>query len=148
LPGGQPRGKRALCRADPKRRRLDMSKLVPVPASEWRPFFDQLSKGLLGKWVEIEVASLDLGDQVTAEWIPMFGITYDSKDDLLDVALDRLDHLIWHPKEIVVEEGPTGVMSVAVVDKEGVRQVVKMREPFMLPPPSTQEVGGSKKGAQ
>ena len=124
-----------------------MSKFVPVPSSEWRPFFDRLSKGLLGKWVEIEVASLDLGDQITAEWIPMLGITYDSKDDLLDVALDRLDHLIWHPKEIVVEEGPTGVMSVAVVDKEGVRQVVKMREPFMLPPPSTQEVGASKKGA-
>lgn len=124
-----------------------MSKFVPVPSSEWRSFFDRLSKELLGKWVEIEVASLDLGDQITVEWIPMFGITYDSKDDLLDVALDRLDHLIWHPKEIVVEEGPTGVMSVAVVDKEGVRQVVKIREPFMLPPPSTQEVGASKKGA-
>jgi hypothetical protein len=124
-----------------------MSKLVPVPASEWRSFFDRLSKGLLGKWVEIEVASLDLGDQITAEWIPMFGITYDSKDDLLDVALERVDHLIWHPKEIVVEEGPTGVMSVAVVDKEGVRQVVKVREPLMLPSPSTQEVGTSKKGA-
>jgi hypothetical protein len=124
-----------------------MSKFVPVPSSEWRSFFDRLSKGLLGKRVEIEVASLDLGDQITAEWIPMFGITYDSKDDLLDVALDRIDHLIRHPKEIVVEEGPMGVMSVAVVDKEGVRQMVKMREPCMLPPPSTQEVGASKKGA-
>jgi hypothetical protein len=122
-----------------------MSKLVPVPASEWRTFFDRLSKGLLGKWVEIEVASLELGDQITAEWIPMFGITYDSKDDLLDVALERVDHLIWHPKEIVVEEGPTGVTSVAVVDKEGVRQVVRMREPLMLSSPSTQEVGASKK---
>jgi hypothetical protein len=120
---------------------------MTVPPSEWRSFFDRLSKGLLGKWVEIEVASLDLGDQITAEWIPMFGITYDSRDDLLDVALDRIDHLIWHPKEIVVEEGPTGVTSVAVVDKEGVRQVVKMKEPLMLPPPRTQEVGASKKGA-
>jgi hypothetical protein len=116
-----------------------MSKLVTVPPSEWRSFFDRLSKGLLGKWVEIEVASLELGDQVTAEWIPMFGITYDSRDDLLDVALDRLDHLIWHPKEIVVEEGPAGVTSVAVVDKEGTRQVVKMREPLMLSPAGTQE---------
>jgi Family of unknown function (DUF5335) len=124
-----------------------MSKLVPVPSSEWRSFFDRLSKGLLGKWVEIEVASLELGDQITAEWIPMFGITYDSKDDLLDVALDRIDHLIWHPKEIVVEEGPTGVTSVAVVDKEGVRQVVRMREPFLLPPPSTHEVGASRKSS-
>lgn len=116
-----------------------MSKLVTVPPAEWRSFFDQLSKGLLGKWVEIEVASLDLGNQVTAEWIPMFGITYDSRDDLLDVALDRIDHLIRHPKEIVVEEGPTGVTTVAVVDKEGVRQVLKMRDPLMLPPAGIQE---------
>ena len=116
-----------------------MSKFVTVPPSEWRSFFDRLSKGLLGKWVEIEVASLDLGDQITAEWIPMFGITYDSRDDLLDVALDRIDHLIRHPKEIVVEEGPTGVTSVAVVDKEGVRQVVKMKDPLMLPPAGMQE---------
>ena len=116
-----------------------MSKLVTVPASEWRPFFDQLSKGLLGKWVEIEVASLDLGDQITAEWIPMFGITYDSRDDLLDVALDRIDHLIRHPQEIVVEEGPTGVTSVAVLDKEGVRHVVKMKEPLMLTSAGMQE---------
>jgi len=115
-----------------------MSKLVTVPPAEWRSFFDRLSKGLLGKWVEIEVASLDVGDQVTAEWIPMFGITYDSRDDLLDVALDRIDHLIRHPKEIVVEEGPTGVTSVAVLDKEGVRQVVKMREPLRLSPASMQ----------
>ncbi len=77
----------------------------------------------------------------------MFGITYDSRDDLLDVALDRVDHLIRHPKEIVVEEGPMGVMSVAVVDKEGVRQVVRIREPLMLPGSSKQEVGASKKGA-
>lgn len=131
--------KRVISRMTEKRRRLDMSKLVTVPPSEWRSFFDRLSKGLLGKWVEIEVSSLDLGNQVTAEWIPMFGITYDSRDDLLDVALDRIDHLIRHPKEIVVEEGPTGVTSVAVVDGEGVRQVVRMKEPLMLSAAGMQE---------
>jgi hypothetical protein len=40
-----------------------------------------------------------------------------------------------------------GVMSVAVVDKEGVRQVVRIKEPFTLPTSSKQEVGASKKGA-
>ena len=123
-----------------------MAQLLSVPKSEWRPFFDRMSKALLGKRAEVEVTSLDLGDQITAEWIPMFGITYDSRDDLLDVALDRVDHLIRHPKEIVVEEGPMGVVSVAVVDKEGVRQVVKIREPLLLPASSKQEVGASKKG--
>ena len=55
-----------------------MSTLLKVPPSEWRAFFDRMSKALLGKWAEIEVASLDLGDQIIAEWVPLLGITYDS----------------------------------------------------------------------
>jgi Family of unknown function (DUF5335) len=110
-----------------------MSKLVSVPQAEWRPFFDRMSKALLGKWAEIEVASLELGDQIIAEWVPLLGITYDTKDDLLDVALDRSNHLIRHPRDIVVEETPTGLASVAVIDAEGARQIVRLKEPLMLP---------------
>ena len=109
-----------------------MSKLVSVPQAEWRPFFDRMSKALLGKRAEIEVASLDLGDQIIAEWIPLLGITYDTKDDLLDVALDRSNHLIRHPRDIVVEETPTGLASVAVLDTEGARQIVRLKEPLVL----------------
>ena len=92
-----------------------------------------MSKVLLGKLAEIEVASLDLGDQIVAEWIPLLGITYDSRDDLLDVALDRTNHLIRRPQEIVVEEGETGLNSVAVVDGDGVRQIIRLKNPLTLP---------------
>jgi len=107
-----------------------------LPKEEWRGFFDRISKPLLGKRAEVEVASLDLGDQVVAEWVPMIGITYDSKDDMVDVALDRANRLIRHPKEITVEEAPTGLASVAVVDAEGARHVVRLKEPLALPPAS------------
>ena len=106
-----------------------------VPQAEWREFFDRMSKALTGKWAEIEVASLDLGDQITAEWIPMIGITYDSKDDLLDVALDRYEHLIRHPKQIVVDEEQGRLASIAVVDADGTTQIVRMKQPLMLPVP-------------
>ncbi len=43
-----------------------MGTLRTVPQAEWRVFFDAMSKALLGKWAEIEVASLDLGDQIAA----------------------------------------------------------------------------------
>jgi uncharacterized protein DUF5335 len=111
-----------------------MPNLRNIPKSEWRTFFDRMSKALLGKWAEIEVAQLDLGDQIVAEWIPLLGVTYDSKDELLDVALDRLDHLIHRPNEIMVDESPEGLSSVAVVDADGARQVVKFKVPLMLPP--------------
>jgi len=110
-----------------------MANLKTVPQSEWRSFFDRMSKALVGKWAELEVASLDLGDQIVAEWVPLLGITYDSKDDLLDVALERLDHLIRHPKEIIVDESAEGLTSVAVVDGDGVRQVMNFKVPLMLP---------------
>jgi hypothetical protein len=111
-----------------------MSQWVEVPQREWREFFDRMSKGLLGKWAEIEVASLDLGDQIVAEWIPLLGITYDSRDDLLDVALDRANHVIRRPREILVEESQTGLATVAVIDDAGTRQTVRLKEPLMLPP--------------
>ena len=113
-----------------------MSKLTTIHKSEWKAFFDRLSGTLTGKWAEVEVASLDLGDQIVAEWVPMYGITYDSKDDLLDVAFDRFNHLIRHPQDIVVEEDTTGVLSVAVVDREGEKQVVRLKQPLALSQPS------------
>ena len=111
-----------------------MTKLLTVPRTEWRGFFDRLSKAMLGTRADVEVASLDLGDQVVAEWISLVGITYDSQDDLLDVAFTGgTNHLIRHPREIVVEEDGGNVRSVAVVDGDGARQVVKLREPLKLP---------------
>ena len=111
-----------------------MSSLRTIPKTDWRSFFDRMSQALLGKWAEIEVASMELGDNIVAEWVPMIGITYDSRDDLLDVALDRVDHLIRHPKEILVEEDENGLKSVAVLDGDGTRQIINLRTPLMLPP--------------
>ena len=115
-----------------------ISQLRAVPKQEWRGFFDEMSKELLGKRAEIEVSSLDLGDQIISEWVPMIGITYDSGDDLLDIALDGGNHMIRHPREIVVEHAPVGLSSVAVIDADGARQVVRLKEPLVLPPAASQ----------
>lgn len=111
-----------------------MSTLRVIPNTHWRSFFDRMSNALLGKRAELEVATLDLGDQIVAEWVPLIGITYDSKDDLLDIALDRANHLIRHPREIAVQEGTTGVESVTIVDADGARQIVHLTDPLSLPP--------------
>jgi Family of unknown function (DUF5335) len=110
-----------------------MSDLHTVPPQEWRTFFDTMSSALVGKRAELEVASLDLGDQIVAEWIGLRGITYDSGDDLLDVALDGTTHLIRHPREILVEEGPNGIASVAVLAADGTKEIVRLKDPVMLP---------------
>ena len=109
-----------------------MTRLMNLAKPEWREFFDRLSQALSGEPAEVEVASLDLGDQIVAEWIPLQGITYDTADDLLDVSFDRLTHLIRHPRDIIIEEGPGGVSSVAIALRDGSRQVIRLKQPVML----------------
>jgi hypothetical protein len=103
-----------------------------IARTEWRGFFDGLSNEVVGKRVEIEAASLDLGDQIVAEWVPLLGITYDSRDDLLDIALTGLNHLIRRPREIYVQDGPQGVEIVAVASEDGVKQILRFKDPLML----------------
>jgi len=104
--------------------------------SEWRTFFDGISKLLEGKQAEIEVASLAVGDQIEAEWLPLLGLTYDPKDDLFEVALDGLDHMIRKPREIYVDDDVGGLMSVEIVGADGSRQIIKLRDLLMLRAPA------------
>jgi hypothetical protein len=104
--------------------------------TQWRTFFDRVSKMLEGKQAEIEVISLGLGDQVEAEWLPLLGIVYDPNDDIVEVALEDLDHLIQKPRDVYVEEGPGGLVALEIVDADDVKQIVKLRDPLMLPSPS------------
>jgi hypothetical protein len=103
----------------------------------WQAFFDTISKGLVGVRAEIEVASLALGDQIEAEWLPLLGITYDPKDDVLEIALGGLDHLIPRPQELYADAGAGALLSFEVIDGDGASQIIMLREPLMLLAPSS-----------
>lgn len=103
--------------------------------SEWQPYLDRVSKGLAGKQAEIEIDSLQLGSQIEAEWLPLLGLSYDPKNDVVEVLLEGLDHLIHRPKSLFVDQDAIGLKSMEVIDNDDTRQIVKLREPIMLPPP-------------
>jgi Family of unknown function (DUF5335) len=111
--------------------------------SEWKAFCDEISKTVGGKRAEIEVASLGLGSQVEAKWLLLLGIAYDPKNDLVEIALDDLDHLIHHPRQIYVDIGPEGLSSLEVIDSEDVRHIIKLRDPLALPAPSAAPASAS-----
>ena len=71
-----------------------------IDKSGWRVAVAKLSKSLNGKHAEIEIAALSLGAQIAAEWLPVIGITYDPKDDIVEVALEGPDHIISRPREL------------------------------------------------
>lgn len=109
-----------------------------IDKTAWQGLFDRISRALTGKRAEIEAASLSLGDQIAAEWQPFLGISYDPKDDLVEVALEGIDHLIHAPQEVYADIGASGLETLEIVDKEGTRQIVRLREALMLPSPAAQ----------
>ncbi len=101
--------------------------------TEWRPFFDYLSKSLEGRQAEIEAAALSIGNQVQANWLTILGLAYDPKDDVVELALGGLDHLIKKPSTIFFDEEAGMLGSLEIVDADNISQVVKFREPLALP---------------
>ena len=102
----------------------------------WSTFLNGVTRMLEGKQAEIEVASLRLGDQVEAEWLPLLGIAYDSKDDIVEVALEGLDHLIPSPREIYVDDDPLGLWTFEIVNADDAREIIRFRNPLALPAPA------------
>ena len=101
-----------------------------IDRSSWGPFLDTVTNSLMGKQAEIEVVSLDLGDQIEAEWTTLIGITYDRKDDLIEIALEELDHMVRSPRQLFVDYG------IEIVDGDGNRHIVKFKDPLALPAPA------------
>lgn len=100
--------------------------------SEWQTYFDGMSKTLDGKQAEIEVDSLQLGQQLEAKWLPLLGISYDPKSDTVEIMVEGLDHRIQRPQSIFVEQDGMQLRSMEVVDSEDTRQIIRLREPLML----------------
>jgi hypothetical protein len=109
-----------------------------IERTRWGAFFDNLTKTLVGKQAEIEVAGVDLGDQIQAEWAPLIGITYDEKDDLIEIALEQLDHMIRSPRAVFVDQGVGGLAAIAIEDSDGHRQIIKLKDPLSLPAPTAE----------
>lgn len=108
-----------------------------IDRSSWAPFFDSVTNSLTGKQAEIEVVSLDLGDQIEAEWTPLIGVTYDRKNDLIEIALDELDHLVRSPRQVFIDYAVGGLLAaIEIIDADGNRQIVKLRDPLALPEPA------------
>ena len=99
--------------------------------AEWSAYFDQFSKHLIGEKAIVDLQGLEfVGDRRQARCLPLLGLTYDAKDDILQVAMDSLDHLIHGPREIIVTDGPDGLESLKVVDANRQTQTVTLVKPL------------------
>ncbi len=108
-----------------------MATMKTLPKQSWKTYFDEMSHVLAGRQVDVEVASLDMGDQVVADALPLLGITYDDSDDLVDVSLGGLNHLIRHPTQVELTEEDGRLRRLAFTTPDGV-EVLGLSEPLQI----------------
>ena len=100
--------------------------------TQLRELFDRVTKQLEGKPVQVEVASLKLGDQIQAQWMPLLGLTYDPHDDAVELMLEGIDVTISKPREIHFDGVGTQCNALDILDAEGVQHIVQFKEPLLL----------------
>lgn len=102
-----------------------------LPREEWSEYFDSFSKAKdvahRVDYAEIRIFSPEIGAQPQTSWLPLDGLTYDRKDDRLDVFVKGIDHLITHPKAIFVDESNGRLDSIEVSRDNGSYEVIELR---------------------
>jgi len=105
-----------------------------IEKDNWQSFFDQVSRVLQGKLIQIEVDSLELGAQTELDKLSLNGLTYDRKDDAFIISTEEIEHAIRSPQQIFVADGTEGINSLQVRSADGTEQIVSFVEPLALPP--------------
>jgi hypothetical protein len=103
--------------------------------ADWQAYFDRVGQGLGPRTVQIEVAALDLGDQVEAQWIGLTDLSYDPKSAAIYIGTDQVHHRIERPQEVWVREGPDGLEAIEVLRPDGTQEIVRLAGPLLLPGP-------------
>jgi hypothetical protein len=91
-----------------------------------------VSKEIDGRCVELDVASLGLGDRVEARWLPLLGVVFDVRGDVLEIALDGVGHSILAPRAIHLEETERGLVALEIVAADDTVETLRFREPLAL----------------
>lgn len=110
-----------------------------IEKTAWEDYLNHVTRELGACLAEVEVAGLEIGDQVEADWVRLTGLSYDPKDDLVIVDLLSKDdkdfeHMVRKPTELVVDEEADGLTSLVVTGADGIRTILKLRKPLALPP--------------
>src|SRR5262249_21280753 len=116
---------------------------VKLPKEAWHEFLDGLTRVVRGMRIEIDVMGLDVGDETETEWAALTGITYEPKEDVLYVYLDRdsgpFEHAIHHPTQLFVQLDGSSINQMVVFDADEHEQFLRLRDALKLPAPAGME---------
>jgi hypothetical protein len=106
-----------------------------IPQSEWRTFFDQLSRDHEGWLTTVEIVGGEVGDEIEVEELPLAGIGADTRGSAqgsIEVTVgedaeDQETHIIHDAERVVYDEAEGGAKLLQIISADGERTIVKMR---------------------
>jgi hypothetical protein len=98
--------------------------------ARWGEYLNQFSKNLSMQVAEISVESLTLGNQIEAEWVRIFSVNYDHKDDIIIMSLEGIEHIIHQPLTIFIDSSGDQVTSLEVIDATNTHHLMQLHEPL------------------
>jgi len=91
---------------------------------DWSGYFSQINKKVEGKRVRIEVLGALLGDQVLVKSVSLLGVTYEAKEERIELMLKGITHVIDKPRKVSVQEDDGVVRAIEVVDGDERHQLL------------------------
>jgi hypothetical protein len=98
----------------------------------WQNYFDTFAKLFLKddqpEYADIKVLSGQSGAQTETSWQLLEGITYNDKDNVLNIKVENLNRMILNPQEIYVDEVEDGwINSMEIVEEDGTKTIIETR---------------------
>ena len=100
---------------------------------ELRELCERVTKQLKAQMVEVDVASLQLGDQIKADWVRLLGLSYDPQNDAIEIMLDGIDITVPKPREIHFDGSGSHWTALDIRDAEGLQHILELKDPLLLP---------------
>jgi hypothetical protein len=104
-----------------------------IPREQLEGYLDRFSRHfLMGESTiraDVEVLGGDSGDQHSADGARLMGITFDPKDDAVELEFEGGVHRVIRPVEVwTVEESNGFVKAIEILRQDDTREIVRIRE--------------------
>lgn len=109
-----------------------MSSTKKIPRERLTQYFDAFSKRFLSDGgtdsADVQILEPELGDQYAAKGVRLLGVTYDDKENALEIQLEPGDHRVYEPAEVwTVEEDDGFVSAIEIVRSDSAKEIISVK---------------------
>jgi hypothetical protein len=104
---------------------------------DWHAFLEELTRTVRGRQTSVEIGSADLGGQRLVENVPLLGLSYDTRGDIIEIEFEAIGHRIVAPAALYIDRMADGVVGLEIVGKDEEKTVLRLKQPLLLPEPAT-----------